>query len=562
MNKKLIMLLTFVMVIAMTVPVMAGQFMDVPQEHWAYNSLEKVAQAGLIEGYQDGNFKGQEELSRYQVAVLTSRVMDKIETDDSQVSDEVAQAIESLAKEFDAELVELNKKVKDLETVQITGESGIHYKDIEVTGDGESYIDPYEQDIDGDDDIDDDDKVLAEDYLKQTATFNVGIVKDGIEADVQMDTIGNYYGDTNEAIDDQTVSELELDTISAKVKTEDFTATLGEDQVLGWKDYLFYDNEDNDDDENIAGVILEAGNSSVGFGQYLNDSDEEIRNIAAKQESIFALPINAYLGVADNKDTEEENIVVGLDTAYKLAGIDLVGEVALNSGDNDGKLFIVGAKKSIDKVNVGAEYEMQDEFVAIQPEDDYVGVNDSDEVTLSAEVTEDNPYQVLGAKVFGEYEYELESKDEVRYVEAKKELGDITAAAIYDYDTEDDEADKLVSLAYAPQFKVMGVELSPKAEVATVYDKDENRSINKEAKLDALYQVNNKLALVGGYGWADKEDYVDIAGEKVTANAGLEYQVTEDSTASINYQKMDFTAVDDTDSFDRQGITGNMNFKF
>ncbi|MBM7556954.1 S-layer homology domain-containing protein [Halanaerobacter jeridensis] len=562
MNKKLIMVLTVVMILAMTVPAMAGQFNDVPTNHWAYNSLEKVAQAGLIEGYQNGEFNGQEELSRYQVAVLTSRVMDKIETDDTKINNEVAQAIQTLAEEFDAELAKVNAKVKELETVQITGETAIEYKDIEKTGAGESYIDPYEQDWDGDDDIDDDDKVLAEDYLKQTATFNVGINKDNLRADIQMDTVGNYYGDTNEAAADQTVSELELDTIAAQIETDDFKASLGEDQVLGWKDYLFYDNEDNADDENIAGVILESGNSTIGLGQYLDNTNQEVRNIAAKQDNIFALPINAYLGVADHKDTGAEEIIVGLDAAYQLAGVDLTGEVAVNSGDNDGKLLIVGAEKAIDKVKVGAEYEIQDEFVAIQPEGDYVGVNDSDEITVKAEVTEDNPYQVLGATVFGEYEYEFESEDELRYIEANKELGDFTAAAIYDYDTADSEADKVVSVAYAPEFKINNLELMPQAKIAAVYDANENRSTNKEAKLDARYRVNDKLAFTGGYGWADKEDYVDLAGEKKTTSAGLEYKVSDNSTASISYQKMDFSAVNAGDSFDRQGIMGNMGFKF
>jgi len=556
MNKKLIMLLTFVMVMTLTVPVMAGQFGDVPTNHWAYDSLEKVAQEGLIEGYQDGSYKGEEELSRYQVAALTSRVMKKIEADDAQLSGDVTEAIKSLAQEFDAELAKVNQEVKDLKTVQITGRTGIHYKDVEVDGAGESYIDPYNQDINGDDKIDNDDKVLAEDYLKQTATFNVGVNKDNLTADIQLDTVGNYYGATNEATADQTASELQLDSISAQIVTDDLTANLGEGQDLGWKDYLFAE------DGNIDGVVVESGNSTVGFGQYLNNSDQELRNIAAKQNNIFSLPVNAYLGIEDNQNTEEENIVVGLDGAYKLAGLDLVGEVALNSGDNDGKLFMVGANKDIDKLTVGAEYEMQDQFVAIQPEDDYQGVNDNDELTLNAKVTEDNPYQLVGATVFGEYEYQLESEEEVRYVEANKELGALNAAAIYDYDTAASKADKVVSLAYAPQFEIKGLELKPGAKVAAVYDANENRSINKEAKLDANYQVNDKVAVVGGYAWADKEDRVDIAGKKVTANAGVEYQVTEDSTASINYQQTDFTAGDTADSFERQGITGNMSFKF
>ena len=546
----------------MTLPAQAGEFNDVPRDHWAYNSLERVAQAGLIEGYQNGRFKGEEELSRYQVAALTSRVMDKIEADDAELSSEVADAIQTLATEFDTELVKLKNEMDELTRVKISGETGLEYKDVEKTGSGASYIDPYLQDFNDDDSIDDDDKVLAEDYLKQTATFNLGIKRDDMRADLEMETMGNYYGDTNEAAGDQAVKDLELDTIRAELETDDFKATLGEEQVLGWKDYLFYDNEDDTDDENISGVILEAGNSMVGLGQYLDGSNNEVRNIAAKQDNIFSLPVNAYLGVADHKDTGAEEIVVGAETMYRLAGLNLTGEVALNSGDNDGKLFIIGAQKAVDKLHLGADYEVQDEFVAIQPEADYVGVNDTEQVTVKAEVKEDNPYQVLGANVFGEYEYEFETEDEVRYLEANKRVGDFTAAAIYDYDSAASDDDKVVSLAYAPEFKVMGLELMPEAKIAAVYDTDNDQSTNQSAGLAARYPVNERLALTGGYAWADKEDYVDIAGEKKTTDAGIEYRVSENSTASINYQKMDFIAENNGDSFERQGIMGNVGFKF
>ena len=546
----------------MTLPAQAGEFNDVPRDHWAYNSLERVAQAGLIEGYQNGRFKGEEELSRYQVAALTSRVMDKIEADDAELSSEVADAIQTLATEFDTELVKLKNEMDELTRVKISGETGLEYKDVEKTGSGASYIDPYLQDFNDDDSIDDDDKVLAEDYLKQTATFNLGIKRDDMRADLEMETMGNYYGDTNEAAGDQAVKDLELDTIRAELETDDFKATLGEEQVLGWKDYLFYDNEDDTDDENISGVILEAGDSMVGLGQYLDGSSNEVRNIAARQDNIFSLPVNAYLGVADHKDTGAEEIVVGAETMYRLAGLNLTGEVALNSGDNDGKLFIIGAQKAVDKLHLGADYEVQDEFVAIQPEADYVGVNDTEQVTVKAEVKEDNPYQVLGANVFGEYEYEFETEDEVRYLEANKRVGDFTAAAIYDYDSAASDDDKVVSLAYAPEFKVMGLELMPEAKIAAVYDTDNDQSTNQSAGLAARYPVNERLALTGGYAWADKEDYVDIAGEKKTTDAGIEYRVSENSTASINYQKMDFIAENNGDSFARQGIMGNVGFKF
>ena len=160
MNKRLIIGLALVIVFVMTLPAQAGEFNDVPRDHWAYNSLERVAQAGLIEGYQNGRFKGEEELSRYQVAALTSRVMDKIEADDAELSSEVADAIQTLATEFDTELVKLKNEMDELTRVKISGETGVEYKDAEKTGSGASYIDTYLEDFNDDDSNDDDDKVL------------------------------------------------------------------------------------------------------------------------------------------------------------------------------------------------------------------------------------------------------------------------------------------------------------------------------------------------------------------------------------------------------------------
>ena len=37
----------------------ANPFSDVPQGHWTYASINKLAAAGVVDGYPDGTFKGE-----------------------------------------------------------------------------------------------------------------------------------------------------------------------------------------------------------------------------------------------------------------------------------------------------------------------------------------------------------------------------------------------------------------------------------------------------------------------------------------------------------------------
>ena len=43
----------------------ANPFSDVPAGHWAYDSVAKLASAGVIDGYGDGVFGGDKLMTRY-----------------------------------------------------------------------------------------------------------------------------------------------------------------------------------------------------------------------------------------------------------------------------------------------------------------------------------------------------------------------------------------------------------------------------------------------------------------------------------------------------------------
>ena len=99
----------------------ANPFSDVPAGHWAYDSINKLAAAGVIEGYGDATFGGDKLMTRYEMAQIVAKAMAK------------GANVDKLAAEFADELDNLGVRVANLEkkadNVKITGELRYHYKD-------------------------------------------------------------------------------------------------------------------------------------------------------------------------------------------------------------------------------------------------------------------------------------------------------------------------------------------------------------------------------------------------------------------------------------------------
>ncbi len=66
-------------VLALVVPGLSQPFADVPTNHWAYDAIAELAAKGLIEGYPDGTFKGNQPLTRYEMAMVVARIIARIE---------------------------------------------------------------------------------------------------------------------------------------------------------------------------------------------------------------------------------------------------------------------------------------------------------------------------------------------------------------------------------------------------------------------------------------------------------------------------------------------------
>ena len=130
MKKNLIvaLALVFVLGIAGTAFAAANPFTDVPAKHWAYDAVSKLAQAGILDGYGDGTYRGERLASRYELAQATAKAMARADKADAQMK----ALIDKLAVEFAAELNNLGVRVAKLEknasSIKFWGDARIRYQ--------------------------------------------------------------------------------------------------------------------------------------------------------------------------------------------------------------------------------------------------------------------------------------------------------------------------------------------------------------------------------------------------------------------------------------------------
>ncbi|WP_036199454.1 S-layer homology domain-containing protein [Meiothermus ruber] len=89
------------------------QFRDVPAGHWARQAVEFAVQCGLIEGFPDGTFRGNQNLTRYQAALIFFRLYQTNRLENARP--ECRLAVERGAQEVAPELQQLQQRFEALE---------------------------------------------------------------------------------------------------------------------------------------------------------------------------------------------------------------------------------------------------------------------------------------------------------------------------------------------------------------------------------------------------------------------------------------------------------------
>ena len=135
MKKTLVSALTTALVVgaASTTFAAANPFSDVPADHWAYDAVSQLAADGVIEGYGDTTFRGNQNITRYEMAQMIAKAMAKTD-----VSAADKALIDKLAAEFSDELNNLGVRVSNLERnadmVKWNGQARYTYKSLRKEG--------------------------------------------------------------------------------------------------------------------------------------------------------------------------------------------------------------------------------------------------------------------------------------------------------------------------------------------------------------------------------------------------------------------------------------------
>ena len=89
----------------------ANPFSDVTPNDWAYQAVEDLSEQGVVEGYPDGTFKGERNITRYEMAQIIARMLAK----EDQLNAEQRATLDKLAGEYADELANLGVRVSNLE---------------------------------------------------------------------------------------------------------------------------------------------------------------------------------------------------------------------------------------------------------------------------------------------------------------------------------------------------------------------------------------------------------------------------------------------------------------
>lgn len=89
----------------------ANPFADVDTSSWAYQAVCQLSDQGVVDGYPDGTFKGDKNVSRYELAQIIARLMAK----EGSLNDSQRATVQKLSAEYAGELQSLGVRVKELE---------------------------------------------------------------------------------------------------------------------------------------------------------------------------------------------------------------------------------------------------------------------------------------------------------------------------------------------------------------------------------------------------------------------------------------------------------------
>ena len=105
----------------------ANPFSDVSTSDWAYQAVADLSDQGVVIGYPDGTFRGERNITRYELAQIVARMMAR----EDQLNAEQSATLEKLAGEYADELAKLGVRVSNVEkkvgNLSWSGDARMHW---------------------------------------------------------------------------------------------------------------------------------------------------------------------------------------------------------------------------------------------------------------------------------------------------------------------------------------------------------------------------------------------------------------------------------------------------
>ena len=285
MKKTLVSALTTALVVgaASTTFAAANPFEDVPADHWSYDAVAQLAADGVIEGYGDGTYRGDQEITRYEMAQMIARAMAKNPSGADKA------LVDKLAAEFADELHNLGVRVANLEkkvdNVKWTGT--VRYRYITERHD--------KSNIGGDHEKDNSQYITLR--LEPEMTINKNWTGHArIDYSTDMNSAKNA---SNGQIEKDGTPEFRVERIWAQGDYDNFQLMLGRLPYVSFIDNgMFFD-------DNISGGQMTIGNKvkgTVTVGRYNFDPDNAEDWQATKEYG----STGSYVGVELYNDREDK----------------------------------------------------------------------------------------------------------------------------------------------------------------------------------------------------------------------------------------------------------------
>ena len=427
--KKLTITIALMLVVALAMPAFGASFSDVPSDHWAYDAINKLVAAGIVEGYPDGEYKGDKSMTRYEMAVMVSRALDNIVAEQKEMSESLSTGQAEDVTEIVKSLMEKNSNdslsdaqaeevadIVDALTFELQAELKVLGQDVDALGKDVDALENKVAEMDvPEDNIEFGMEVTTsfevanygEDAAERQATLDLWSDGDALDEDYMTDPDvfpsekrfwQDYAFNINGALGDAEFN-LDVDTMTNMFSDEDVVDVLRNTGYTGEDDSKGFVMDSALLTVEYAGATMKAGDhGDYGVARYFND-EEDLRGLEVTK-NYYDIDWT-FLAAGEDTDNGSETDVYGVTAAKDMDFGTVTGKAyqARLVGDQITTFGIELEDAALtDVVTVGGEVAYNDN--TNQDESDvYVMVNG--EFVATDELTLDAKAETVGENFYG-----------------------------------------------------------------------------------------------------------------------------------------------------------------